>query len=598
MKKWLAIILALSALMTTNGYAIALNKPLSTDEAFKFSAYAKNSSTIVATWQIASKHYLYRDRIKFDTSGPHQPKLAPVVLPAGIPHEDEVLGKYQIYKSNLQIPIKLLSKAATINLVATYQGCSADGFCYPPVTKQVQISLRSNFNQVVVGTTLVGIHQLENSAPMPQQEQVVFLLKKGKLWLIIAGFFGFGFLLAFTPCVLPMIPILSGIIIGHADQISTKKAFLLSLTYVLSMSITYAIAGILAGVLGGSLQAMLQNPWVISCFSILFVLLALSLFGLYNLHLPAIFTQRIDAVSRKQKSGSYWGVAIMGCLATLIVSPCITPPLIGALSYISQTGDALLGGCALFVMGLGMGLPLLVIGTSGGKLLPKSGPWMDAVKSIFGVFMLGVAIWMLSRIVPGQIILLLWALLLITCAIFLGAFNPRATDGWHRLWKGVGLVLVIYSIALIIGAAMGNKDPFHPLRFQDIRSKKSNAIKFKRIKTIKDFNHALAKAKKKNKYVMLDFYADWCVACIQMENGAFADLQVKNALKNFILLQADVTANDANDKQLEQSLNVVAPPTIIFFAPNGKELIHYRIVGEQNTNEFLKHIQQLKNSNE
>lgn len=557
--------------------SLASVQPLAADQAFLLSTQLAPNNTIIFNWNIAAKHYLYQQRFSFKILHPQTAKTGSIAFPPAETRQDDILGTYQVYTNTVSIPVPIVNAGNdNVILLVSYQGCSEDGYCYPPVSHEVIANFIKN-----IATT-----DVTTAKPALETSKITKLLAEKNLGLIFLAFVGFGILLSFTPCVLPMIPILSGIILGHGHSISTGKAFRLSLTYVLSMSVTYAIAGILVGYIGGSLQTLFQKPWVIILFSVIFVLMALSMFGLYNLEPPKKLEALLAKVSAHQNKGHYIGVAIMGCLGTLIVSPCVTPALIAALSYISQKGDMWLGGVSLFATGLGMGIPLLLIGTSA-KLIPKAGHWMVTVKTFLGVILLAMAIFMLSRILPGRMIMLLWALLLIGCAIYLGALSNGSKAGWQKFWRGVGLAMLVYGVVLIIGSAMGNSDPFKPFAKKEI----SETIFFQRVKTIQDLNEALNRAKLENKPVILDFYADWCVSCKEMDHTTFANNSVKETLKNFIVLRADVTANDDDDKNLMSNYNVIAPPTILFFA-KGLEIKNLRIVGALGPNDFMQYLQQ------
>jgi thiol:disulfide interchange protein DsbD len=378
----------------------------------------------------------------------------------------------------------------------------------------------------------------------------------------------------------------------------------LSLVYVLAMAATYTLAGVFAGLFGDNLQATFQNPWILSTFAGVFVLLALSMFGFYELQMPAFIQGRLSDISNRQKGGSLAGVAVMGFLSALIVGPCVAAPLAGALIYIGQTGDAVLGGFALFALSLGMGAPLIAIGTGAGKLLPKAGPWMDAIKAVFGVLLLGVAIWMLERILPAQITLSLWAALLILSSIYLRALDalPVEASGWTRLWKGLGVVSLVYGVLLLIGAASGARDPLQPLGGMlaansgggvAAASAQEAHLPFTRIKTVADLDRELGTAARQGRPVMVDFYADWCVSCKEMEKYTFADAAVRQALSQYTLLQADVTANDAADKALMKRFNLIGPPSILFFDSTGKERSDLALVGFKPAEQFVKHVQKV-----
>jgi thiol:disulfide interchange protein DsbD len=392
-----------------------------------------------------------------------------------------------------------------------------------------------------------------------------------------------------------MIPILSGIIAGQGPDITTRKAFVLSLVYVLAMALTYTVVGVLAGLFGANLQAAFQNPWVLTSFALIFVLLALSMFGFYELQLPSSFQSKLAEMSNKQEGGTLIGVAIMGLLSALIVGPCVAPPLFGALIYISQTGDAVLGGVALFALSMGMGAPLIAIGTSAGKLLPRAGAWMDAVKAVFGVALLGVAIFMLERILPPAVAMLLWGLLLICSAVYMGALTqlPAGSSGWSKLWKGLGVFLLIYGALMLLGAAAGGKDTVQPLRGLAVGGGGGAAAEasFTRVKTVEDLDREIAKAGALGKPVMLDFYADWCVTCKELERYTFSDPAVIEEMNRFVLLKADVTANDDEDQALMQGrFGIPGPPAILFFDTSGNELKGYRMVGFKPADAFVEHL--------
>ncbi len=393
-----------------------------------------------------------------------------------------------------------------------------------------------------------------------------------------------------------MIPILSGIIAGQGKSITTRKAFTLSLVYVLAMALTYTFAGVLAGLFGGNLQAAFQNPWILSAFAGVFVLLALSMFGFYDLQLPSSLQSKLTEISNKQQGGTLVGVAIMGFLSALIVGPCVAPPLAGALIYIGQTGDAMLGGLALFALSMGMGAPLIAIGASAGKLLPHAGSWMDAVKAVFGIALLGVAIIMLERIIPADIAMFLWGVLLIVSAIYLGALRHLEIEagGWQKFWKGLGVVFLIYGSLMLVGAAAGGKDTLQPLRGLAIgggNTHNAQELVFQRIKSVDDLEREISAASAAGKTLMLDFYADWCVSCKEMEKYTFTDNKVIIALSNTVLLQADVTANDELDQALLQGhFGLPGPPAIIFYGIDGQERRNYRVVGFKSADEFASHI--------
>jgi thiol:disulfide interchange protein DsbD len=567
---------------------------LDAEDAFQFSHQINAAGQLELSWNIAHDYHLYQDKFKVSILE-GAASIGELQLPKAVQIDDPLFGKTMVYHGAItgSLPINTLTSSTTIQV--EYQGCSAAvGVCYPPIKKQ--ISLNPTEIQTVQQTG--SVLNTSNSAPAADQalsesDEIADTLKNSSVWIVIATFFIFGLLLAFTPCVFPMIPILSSIIVGQGDQLTTKRAFVMSLVYVLAMSVTYTVAGVLAGMFGENLQAAFQNPWIIGSFSLIFVLLSLSMFGFYDLQLPSRLQSKLTNMSNKQQGGTLTGVAIMGFLSALIVGPCVAPPLAGALIYIGQTGDAVLGGVALFAMSIGMGLPLLVLGASAGKLLPRAGAWMDNVKAVFGVMLIGIAIWMLERIIPAEIAMLSWAILFIVSAIYLGAFESTQTkSGWLKLLKGFALVLFLYGLMILIGLMGGSKDMFQPLKtFQGglgSAQAQSEHLSFKTIKSIEELEAELAKGQP----VMLDFYADWCISCKEMEKLTFTQPQVHQALAGVTLLQADVTKNDDIDKALMKKFGLIGPPAILFFSPSGIEQKAQRVVGFKPGDTFVKHINQ------
>ena len=388
-----------------------------------------------------------------------------------------------------------------------------------------------------------------------------------------------------------MIPILSGIIVGQPGKVTGLQGFMLSLAYVLAMALTYSLLGVLAGSFQLNLQAASQNAWVISAFSMVFVLLALSMFGFYELRMPSAVQTRLASLSEPRQGTGLYSSAVMGAISAVIVGPCVAPPLAGALLYISQTGDALLGGAALFSMGLGFGVPLLIIGASAGALLPRVGPWMEKVKQCFGIIMLGVAIWFLERVIPGTVAMILWALLVMIAALLMGALDRTARTG--KVFRAVGIVGLIYAGALIIGALSGSQDMLRPLAHLAGKPASASSLEFQRFKTAAELEQLLTAASAEGKFVMLDFYADWCVTCIEMEEDTFSEPAVKEALSGVVLLQADVTRNDAEDQQLLERFQLFGPPAILFFNTDRRELQQYRLIGYVKPEQFLNHLARL-----
>lgn len=566
----------------TQGVAGSEETPefLSPDVAFVVSADAEGADTVIARWQIADGYYLYRKRFRFGISEPSGVTLGTPHLPDGKSKSDEYFGEMEVYYQQVAatLPLERASdRPQRITLDVTYQGCADAGLCYPPINKQLQVSLPAATGKSSTASPPAKLVDL------PEQDRIARSLAGDSLWLVMLGFLGFGLLLTFTPCVFPMIPILSSILVGQGETLDTRKAFTLSLTYVLAMAATYTAAGVLAGLLGANLQAAFQNSWILGAFIVVFVGLALSMFGLYDLQIPARWQAKLAGISNSQQGGTYFGVGIMGFLSALIVGPCVAAPLAGALIYIGQTGDALLGGLALFALSMGMGLPVLAVGASAGKLLPKAGPWMDAVKVVFGIVLLGVAIYLLERMVPGWIALLLWGALLAVTAIYFGALDKLGTPVTpvRRMRKGMALVVLVYGVALVVGGFSGSDNVWRPLDrlASGSGSAHDGGLEFKRVKGLSGLNAAIAVAVAQGKPVMLDFYADWCVSCKEMERYTFRDEGVQAALSDTVVLQTDVTANDADDQALLKHFELFGPPAILFFGPDGEERPAYRVVG-------------------
>lgn len=584
---------------------------LEPEEAFRFAAEVAAPDRLQLNWDIADGTYLYQEKIQIALENAQGVALGPYELPEAEIKPDTVrpdgtIGDIAVYHHSIDLPLPLLRGSldpTSVNLVVKYQGCAERGICYPPTTQRVSLDLPAAGAVTDIAAAAEAAPPAgpapsptpPSDQPLSESDQIAAVLAGGNLWAVVALFFGFGLLLAFTPCVFPMIPILSGIIAGQGPDITTRKAFVLSLVYVLSMALTYTAAGVLAGMFGANLQAAFQNVWILSFFALVFVALALSMFGFYELQLPSSLQTKLTEISNRQEGGTLAGVAIMGLLSALIVGPCVAPPLAGALIFIGQTGDALLGGAALFALSMGMGAPLIAIGTSAGKLLPRAGAWMDAVKAVFGVALLGVAIVLLERVLPAAAAMALWALLLICSAVYLGALQqlPPESSGWRRLWKGLGLFLLAYGVLMLVGAAAGGKDTVQPLRGLGIGGGGAAAqhAAFKRIKTVADLDREVAAASAAGNPVMLDFYADWCVACKEMERYTFSDQAVIAEMDRFVLLQADVTANDAQDQALMQDrFGIPGPPAILFFDPAGQELRGYRVIGFKPAEEFADHM--------
>lgn len=593
----------LRALSSDLGFVSADNEFLDPDVAFQPGVTASaDGSLLTARWNIAEGYYLYRDKLKVELPDAAGIALQTAQFPAGEFKDDETFGRVEVYHNLVEARVPLTrtdTAAKTVQVKLSYQGCAEAGICYPPQTKLIEVSLPAGGS--AVATTAAAQPETAaaaDSAPVTEQDRIADILTSKPLWLSMLIFFGLGIGLSVTPCVFPMIPILSSIIVGQGEHITTRRAFTLSLVYVLAMALTYTAAGVIAALFGENLQAAFQNPWILGSFAAVFVLLALSMFGFYDLQMPAALQSRLSELSNRQRGGTLVGVAVMGFLSALIVGPCVAAPLAAALLVIGQTGDTVLGGSALFALSMGMGLPLLAIGTGAGKLLPKAGGWMNAVKGVFGVLLLAVAIWMLERIIPTVASMALWAALLITSAVYMGALEKLDVDatGWRKLWKGVGLILLVYGVLVLAGVASGGRDVLQPLRGSTFAAGATGSavaatkLEFRPVKSVADLEREIRQANTQGKTVMLDFFAEWCTECHRMEKNTFSSADVQGALTNTVSLQADVTANDAIDKALLQHFKLIGPPAILFFDGTGQELSRHRVVGYMNAEEFTAHV--------
>ncbi|MCX7206651.1 MAG: protein-disulfide reductase DsbD [Proteobacteria bacterium] len=571
---------------------------LEPEQALKMSASARDHQTVEVRFAIAQGYYLYKNKLKI--AADNGLILGETEFPASLPHDDPNFGKVETYRGQLILPVSIKNpNAQQFKLTVIAQGCADAGLCYPPITQIAEIKLaamaRNKASAVVaVASAIKPAVIIENpvikvslasasevfvlpvatnavpQAVVSDTGQINSLLGSGNLTLILFSFFGFGLLLALTPCVFPMMPILSGIIIGHGDKISKKRAFVLSLFYVLGMAISYAAAGVAAGLSGSMLSAALQNIWVLGAFALVFVLLSLSMFGFYELQLPASLQSKITGSANRQQGGSLLGVLIMGALSALIVGPCVAAPLAGALLYIAQTNNAALGGAALFVMALGMGVPLIMVACAA-SALPRAGAWMENIKKVFGVLLLAVAIWLVSPVLPAVFAMLAWAALLIISAIFLRAIDPLPAEskGWPRFCKGLGVISLLAGSALLIGALSGGRDPLQPLQGLQAHANAESYPPFSKVTTLSQLEQELVQT---NQPVMLDFYADWCVSCKEMEKLTFSNPEVAARMGQMKRLQVDVTANTDDDKALLKRFKLFGPPGIIFFNKEGKEL--------------------------
>ncbi|TNF90378.1 MAG: protein-disulfide reductase DsbD, partial [Gammaproteobacteria bacterium] len=579
------------------------------DEAFILTAKLDANNVIQTNILMAKNIYLYRDKIQIAMVEGEGHTIGAISLPRGKKKDDEFFGPTEVIYDQVNVSIPIISEtgaSSRFTLSYGYQGCVEDRICYPPITKYLAVNAGEGLIQVLsdLGETADAPSSTPMSpadsatTPVSEQDQFAQLLRDESLLLIVGLFFLAGIGLTFTPCVFPMIPILSSIIAGQGESITTGRAFSLSLIYVLAMAITYATAGAIVGYYGAefNIQIWFQDPIILSLFAAVFVLLALSMFGFYELQMPNAIQSRLTAISNSQQGGTLIGVGLMGFFSAIIVGPCITAPLVGALIFISQTQDWQLGGLALFALGLGMGVPLLLIGTSAGKLLPRAGGWMDTVKVVFGVVLLGVAIWLLERILPVGVTMALIAALLIASAIYMGALDSlgEAASGWRRLSKSLGLLVLIYGITYLIGAAAGSNDLIQPLRGLSASVGASGQaeqhLAFRQIKGRDGLQFALNDSVSQGRNTMLDFYADWCISCKEMEKYAFTHPDVLAALNDVSTLQADVTDNDRIDTELMTSLGIYGPPAILFFDSSGQEIRSRRVVGEMSGDEFAAHV--------
>lgn len=576
------ILLLWLALASVAPSALSQQDLLEPEKAFRFSARALAADALEIRFEIADGYYLYRERFRFEAENA---QLGAAELPAGERKTDQFFGDTETYRNavNIRVPVAP-GGADPVRLVVTSQGCADIGVCYVPMESRASIRLAAVSASLSEGPRSVGA--------VPQwsiyaSDQDIVALFQGQFLPVLIGFFGLGLLLAFTPCVLPMIPILSSIIAGEGRSLTKPRALVLSASYVLGMALTYAVAGVAAAYSGSMLAAALQNAWVLGAFAGVFVWLALSMFGLYEISLPGFLHQRLSAAHQRLRGGRIASVAAMGAFSAVIVSPCVAAPLAGALLYISQTRDVVLGGGALFAMALGMGAPLIALGVSEGALLPKAGAWMKAVKAFFGVLLLAVAIWIISPVLPGGVVMLAWAALLVGTGVYLRAIDrlPVEAPASMRLAKAAGVVTLVAGLGLLVGALAGSRDPLRPLDGLVAGGAAAAHTPFQRVGSLDELQ---AKLRAPGRPVMLDFYADWCVSCKEMEAFTFTDARVRAQLDRMLLLQADVTANDEADKALLKRFSLFGPPGIVFFDAQGREIRGLRVIGYQDAERFLK----------
>lgn len=555
---------------------------LEPDEAFK-TEFVKGNEKVTFNLNLGKDIYLYDDKLNVIINKPSKVDITKEVnIPKAVEYDGFIV---HFDNQKIEIPFTLLQsyeKSSSYEIEVKFQGCSKKGLCYAPMSEKYQLDLNSSASVTDV--------KKENNAKtqdivsdLNETDSIANTLKTGNMLLVLATFFGFGLLLSFTPCVFPMIPILSSIIVGASqnEKMTASKGFLLSLVYVLSMAMAYTIAGVIAGLFGANLQVALQNPYVLSVFAAIFVALAFSMFGYFKIELPQSIQNKINKSTDGKEKQGILGIAIMGFLSALIVGPCVAPPLAGALVYIGQTGDAVLGGLALFVLSIGMGMPLLLIGLGAGKFMPKPGGWMDSVSKVFGIVMLAIAVWMLDRLLDASIVMFLWSLLFLGAAIYLNIYK-------HILAQLLVVVIFLYGVSLFFGTISGATNPLKPFdKFTSGVSSNTNkkALKVSYVKNIKELDLAIANS---SKPVMLDFYADWCVSCKELEEITFKDEEVLNKLAGFTVLKADVTANNDDDKALQEKYGIVGPPGLIFWDTNNKEITASKIVGYKNPKDFLE----------
>lgn len=564
-------------------------------EAFVFDA-VQDGNRLRLSFVIADGYYLYRDKLKFEADNA---SLGEVALPPGKLHNDEYFGEQQVFYSYVEFTVALKEALEQGTLTVTFMGCAEGKLCFPPTKVSKQLNAvapndgkLSDETAGSVSTGSVSTSSPSTSAPLTQQDSLAKMLTDGSLGWTLLIFFGLGIGLALTPCVFPMYPILSGIIVGQGEKLSTGRAFTLSMAYVQGMAITYSLLGLVVASAGMKYQAALQHPAVLIGLAILFFVLSLSMFGLYDLKLPSSWQEKMNGLSNSQKGGNLTGVFIMGVISGLVASPCTTAPLSGALVYVAQSGDLLMGFAALYVLSMGMGLPLLLMGTSGGKLLPRAGAWMEIIKTIFGFLLIAVSVMMIGRIWPGMVSDLLWALWGVALAGYLLHQNKKTEFNWKQTVRTVLLMLgLLAAFSYGFQAVMGG------LGYQMPTNKAQQAVKgveFKRIKSVEDLNAELAIARFEGKFVMLDLYADWCVACKEFEHITFPDPEVKKRLDNMVLLQADVTKSDAIDVTLLETYDVLGLPTLLLFDPQSGLRDDLRVTGFMGPKDFAAHLDLLQ----
>ncbi|GAB3630140.1 thiol:disulfide interchange protein [Pandoraea terrae] len=576
--------------LTLQGVALHARDFLSPEQAFQLSVDTSNPGETRLTWQIAKGYYLYRDHMVIHQTPANS--VASVDLPSGIKKHDENFGDTEVYRDSVTVRV---ATADAKQLDVQWQGCADAGVCYPPQQQTLPltaISAKSGSSNAQMPSPGAADRDINNS------EGHFTGLLAGTGWAgVLTVFFGMGILLAFTPCVLPMVPILSSLVVG--SQVSPRRAFALSLSFVLSMAMTYAALGVVAALAGANLQAFLQNRWTVLGFGMIFVILALAMFGVFELQLPSGLRQRLADASQRQRGGTLAGTAAMGFLSALLVGPCMSAPLAGALLYIAQTGNTVRGGLALLALGFGMGVPLLLVGTAGGRLLPRPGPWMNRTKVGFGFILLATAIWMAQRVVSAPLALGLWGALLlaIACALAFTSGANNRTAFSLVVPRYFGLLLGLWGGVMLVGAAAGADDPWRPLSFGNqpgAVTTKAATSSFVTVGNANQFQQQLSAAKASHQAVLVDFSADWCVSCHVIDRTVFGDARVQQALSGVRLVRVDVTRNSPDQQALMQRLQVMGPPTVMLLQSSGEEQRSLRFVGEFGADDLLEHLVQLR----
>ncbi len=566
--------------LASSGWNGQSDSVLPESEAFTFETIALDANNLSTRFTMGDNIYLYKDKLKLKslTKGID---IGELKFPKGKIKQDPHFGEVEVFFGQIEVAVLVKRQVGSPNqlqLQAEFQGCVDEGICYPPSRRLITVDLPDN-------TITANSVDNSDSQKLSEQAQIQIDLEKNSWWKTILKFFGFGLLLALTPCIFPMIPILSGLIMGQGE-ITRSRSFMLSLVYVLAMALAYTTAGVIAGLLGANIQAALQVDWVIISFSLVFVALAMSMFGFYDLQLPASWQSKLSNVSNNQKSGSYIGVGIMGFLSAIIVGPCVAPPLAGAVLYISNTGDPIVGGFALFAMSMGMGVPLLLIGASAGKWMPQSGGWMNVVKSFFGIALIAMAIWFLSRIISPKATMILFGVLALLSSVFWYRYAVKnIKKGSKLIWLFLifKVTLIAVGAAQIYGAVKGHTNFMQPLTQKQV-------FKFQKVTSLEELQEVIAQS---DKTVLLDFYADWCVECVHMENTTYSDGAVKDLLSSFTVLKADVTEQNESDKALMKKFKIVGPPATLFFDKQGQLIQQSSFFGYKNAKEFIEHLRNL-----